>query len=82
MYMQVGDLVVLGDCTTVPLTRISSNTIFSKSQNARKSGTLCNMNISPRDLYIMTLCRKGKKAFDSESNTCVFEPHSVTFQEG
>ena len=23
-----------------------------------------------------------KKAFDSESNTCVFEPHSVTFQEG
>ena len=29
-------------CTTVPLTRISCNTVFSKSQNAHKAGTLCN----------------------------------------
>ena len=27
--------------TTVPLTRISCNTILSKSQNARQAGTLC-----------------------------------------
>ena len=29
--------------TTVPLTRISCNTVFSKSQNAHKVGTLCNL---------------------------------------
>ena len=28
--------------STVPLARISCNTVFSKSQNARKAGTLCN----------------------------------------
>ena len=31
----------VGDHSTVPLTRISCNTVFSKSQNARKAGTLC-----------------------------------------
>ena len=41
MYVQVGDLAVVGDCSTVPLTQISCNTVFSKSQNARKVGTLC-----------------------------------------
>ena len=30
--------------TTVPLTRISCNTVFSKSQNACKAGTLCARN--------------------------------------
>ena len=35
MYLQVGDFCVAG-----PLTRISCNTVFSKSQNARKAGTL------------------------------------------
>ena len=43
MYVQVGDLVLVGDHITVPLTRISCNTIFSKSQNERKAGTLCSI---------------------------------------
>ena len=42
MYVQVGGLAVVGDCSTVPLTQISCNTVFSKSQNARKAETLCN----------------------------------------
>ena len=41
MYVQVGDFCVSRGLTTVPLTRISCNTVFSKSQNARKAGTLC-----------------------------------------
>ena len=41
MYLQVGISALVGDHSTVPLTRISCNTIFSKSQNARKVGTLC-----------------------------------------
>ena len=36
-------LVLVGDYNTVPLTRISCNTVFSKYQNARKEGTLCIM---------------------------------------
>ena len=41
MYVQVGDLALVGDHSTVPLTPISYNTVFSKSQNVRKAGTLC-----------------------------------------
>ena len=41
MYVQVGDFCVSRGPTTVPLTWISCNTVFSKSQNARKAGTLC-----------------------------------------
>ena len=41
MYVQVGDLALVGDHSTVPLTRISCNKVFSKSQNVRKAGTLC-----------------------------------------
>ena len=37
----MGELALVGDYSTVPLTRISCNTVFSKSQNARKVGTLC-----------------------------------------
>ena len=42
MYVQVGDFCVSRGPSTVPLTRSSCNTFFSKSQNARKAGTLCN----------------------------------------
>ena len=41
MYVQVGDFCVSRGFTTIPLTRISYNTVFSKSQNVRKAGTLC-----------------------------------------
>ena len=37
--MQV--LALVGDHSTVLLTRISCNTVFSKSQKTRKAGTLC-----------------------------------------
>ena len=43
MYVQVGDFRVSRGPPTVPLTRISRNTVFSKSQNPRKAGTLCTM---------------------------------------
>jgi hypothetical protein len=39
--VQVGDFHISRGFTTVPLTRISCNTVFSKSQNERKAGTLC-----------------------------------------
>ena len=38
MYVQVGDFGASRGPTTVPPTRISCNTVFSKSQNARKAG--------------------------------------------
>ena len=38
-----GILALVGDHSTVPLTWISCNTVFSKSQNARKAGTLCKL---------------------------------------
>ena len=41
MYVQVGILALVGDHSTVPLTRISCNTFFSKSQNVRKAENLC-----------------------------------------
>ena len=41
MYVQVGDFRVSRGISTVPLTQISCNTVFFKSQNARKVGTLC-----------------------------------------
>ena len=37
----MGELALVGDHSTVPLTWISCNTVFSKSQNPRKAGTLC-----------------------------------------
>ena len=37
----MGELALVGDHSTVPLTRVSCNTIFSKSQIACKLGTLC-----------------------------------------
>ena len=43
--VQVGDLAVVGDHITVPLTRISCNTVFSKSHNVPKAGTLCKRQI-------------------------------------
>ena len=41
MYVEVGGLALVGDHSTVPLTRDSCNTVFSKSQKTRKAGTLC-----------------------------------------
>ena len=41
MYVQVGDFCVSRGPPTVPLTRISCNAFFFKSQNPRKAGTLC-----------------------------------------
>ena len=41
MYVQVQILALVGDHSTVPLKQISCNMIFSKSQNERKAGTLC-----------------------------------------
>ena len=46
MYVQVEILALVGDHSTVPLERISCNTFFSKSQNARKTGTLCTIDSS------------------------------------
>ena len=34
----MGGLALVGDHSTVSLTRVSCNTVFSKSQNARKGG--------------------------------------------
>ena len=42
----MGELALVGDHSTVPLTRVSCNTVFSKSQNARKAGTLCTCYVS------------------------------------
>ena len=41
MYVQMGDFCVSRGSTTVLLTQISCNTVFSKSQNAGKARTLC-----------------------------------------
>jgi hypothetical protein len=41
MYAQVGDFRVSRGLHTVPLTQISLNVVFFKSQNPRKAGTLC-----------------------------------------
>ena len=43
----MGELALVGDHSTVPLTRVSCNTVFSKSQNARKAGTLCRFFMVP-----------------------------------
>ena len=39
----MGELALVGDHSTVPLTRISCNTFFSKSQN--KAVTLCTVDL-------------------------------------
>ena len=41
MYTQVGDFCVSRGPPTVPLTWISRNAVFLKSQNPRNAGTLC-----------------------------------------
>ena len=41
MYVQVGDFCVSRGPPTVPLTQISRNTVFFKSQNPHMAGTLC-----------------------------------------
>ena len=43
MYAQVGDFCVSRGHPTVPLTQISRNAVFFKSQNPRKAGTLCTI---------------------------------------
>ena len=42
MYAQVRDFCVSRGSSTVPLTQISCNLVFFKSQNPCKAGTLCN----------------------------------------
>ena len=41
MYMQVGDFCISKGPPKVQLMQILRNTIFFKSQNGRKAGTLC-----------------------------------------
>ena len=41
MYSQVGDFCVCRGTLSIPLTWISNNTVFFKSQNPHKAGTLC-----------------------------------------
>ena len=50
MYVQVGILALVGDHSTVPLTQVSCNTVFSKSQNACKAGTLCRRKRKPKEV--------------------------------
>ena len=38
----MGELALVGNHSTVPLTQISCNTVPKWNQNARKAGTLCN----------------------------------------
>ena len=40
----MGELALVRDYSTVPLIPISCNTVFSKSQNARMTGTLCTFS--------------------------------------
>ena len=41
----MGELALVGDHSTVPLTRVSRNTVFSKSQKTRKARTLCTVTL-------------------------------------
>ena len=45
MYVEEGNFYASRGPTTVPLTLISCNTVFSKSQNAHKAGTLCTITL-------------------------------------
>ena len=59
MFVQVGDFCVGRGSLTVPLTGISCNAVFCKSQNKRKAGTLCTKKLHKlklkKILKIMTL---------------------------
>ena len=64
-----GIFAVVGDCSTVPLTQISCNTVFSKSQKAPKARTLCirnwkdfclKINIPKRNHRILRICVMGR----------------------
>ena len=67
-YVRVsGELALVGDHSTVPLTRVSCNTVFSKSQKTRKAGTLCSHKwfvkfVHPCQIYVAT-SRKCKPPF-------------------
>jgi hypothetical protein len=68
--------VLVGDHSTVPLTRVSCNTVFSKSQNVRKAGTLCMpilifspfANFGYQSLHIDTQLTKTIPAADSRKD--------------
>jgi hypothetical protein len=51
--MYVEELALLGDHSKVPLTRISCNMVFSKSQNGRKTGTLCTSQPGLPGIYLI-----------------------------
>ena len=67
MYVQVGELALVGDHSTVPLTRVSCNTFFSKSQNAQKAETLCtifnnwNGPVLKNDVILNKTCKNSNK---------------------
>ena len=65
MYVQVRDFCVSKGPPTVPLTRISCNTVFSKSQNARKVGTFF---VAP---YFLELCQVLFHILNNCAKCCV-----------
>ena len=69
----MGELALVGNHSTVPLTQISCNTVFSKSQNARKAGTLSTGNFNDKyDSYALPLLELQYKNLRS---TYVFTKH-------
>ena len=84
MYAQVGDFCVSRGPPTVPLTQISHNTVFFKSQNPRKVGALCivyfctnrERDSSSHDLYKMTL------GITSPERVCIHKWANVLARNG
>ena len=61
----MGELALVGDHSTVPLTRVSCNTVFSKSQNPHKAGTLCIMKLQ-FSINCMVSVHRKKKGFEGK----------------
>ena len=59
MHVEEGNFYASRGPTTVPLTLISCNTVFSKSQNAHKAGTLCTLLLKKG--FVPPVPRKNKK---------------------
>ena len=56
----MGELALVGDHSTVPLTRISCNTVFFKSQKTRKVGTLPESEIDKLITYLFCYTKISK----------------------
>ena len=65
----MGESALVEDHSTVPLTQISCNTVFSKSQNARKAGTLCS-NVLPLHFSPRQASSNQNSKFDSHLLYC------------